>query len=97
MLPVTILAAAEADLMVAAEWYETRSPGLGTEFLRAADACFRLIQRTPEGYQVVAADARRARMRRFPFSVYYVPAPTRIVILAVLHFRRDPREWRRRL
>ena len=29
--------AAEADITEAARWYEQRSPGLGTEFLRAVD------------------------------------------------------------
>lgn len=97
MPPIVIRAAAETDMMLAAEWYETRALGLGTEFLRAVDACFGLIQRVPEGYQLVAPDARRARLRRFPFSVYYVATPARISILAVLHVRRDPREWQSRL
>ena len=88
---------AEADLLVAAEWYSSRAPGLGAEFLRAADVCFGLIQRHPEGFQVVGGEARRARLRRFPFSVFYVPTPAHIAILAVLHVRRDPREWQGRL
>ena len=94
---VIIRSGAEADLLVAAEWYASRAPGLGAEFLRAADVCFRLIQRHPQGYQVVGGEARRARLRRFPFSVFYVPTPERISILAVLHVRRDPREWQGRL
>ena len=94
---VIIRSDAEADLLVAAEWYASRAPGLGAEFLRAADVCFGLIQRHSDGYQVVAGEARRARLRRFPFSVFYVSTPTRIVVLAVLHVRRDPREWQGRL
>lgn len=45
----------------------------------------------------MAGEVRRVRLRRFPFSVFYVPSPTRISILAVLHVRRDPREWQGRL
>ena len=89
--------AAEADLLVAAEWYASRAAGLGTEFLRAADVCFSLIQRHPEAFPAVLAEARRARLKRFPFSVFYVSTPVRIAVLAVLHVRRDPREWQRRL
>ncbi|MBI4408234.1 MAG: type II toxin-antitoxin system RelE/ParE family toxin [Gemmatimonadetes bacterium] len=97
MPALLIRAAAETDMLLAAEWYETRAAGLGTEFVRAVDVCFGLIQRMPQGYQLVAPDVRRARLRRFPFSVYYVATPERIAILAVLHARRDPREWQSRL
>ncbi|HWP01958.1 MAG TPA: hypothetical protein VNL96_00730 [Gemmatimonadaceae bacterium] len=97
MPALLIRAAAEADMLLAAEWYETRASGLGTEFLRAADVCFSLIQRMPQGYQLVAPEVRRARLRRFPFSVYYVATTERIAIPAVLHARRDPGEWQSRL
>jgi len=88
---------AEADLIIASEWYETRSPGLGTEFLRPVDVCFALIRRHPSAFQQIEGMVRRARLRRFPFSVYYVPTTAEIAVLAVLHARRDPREWQRRL
>ena len=88
---------AEADLLIASEWYETRSPGLGTEFLRAVDVCFALIRRHPEAFQHIKDGVRRARLRRFPFSVYYAPTAERIAVLAILHARRDPREWQRRI
>ncbi len=95
--PVILRFAAEADVLLAAEWYETRAPGLGAAFGRAVDACLSLIQRHPEGFQVVASDVRRARLRRFPFSVYYVAREQSITVIAVLHVRRDPREWQHRL
>jgi toxin ParE1/3/4 len=97
MHEVIVRPAAEADLIVAAEWYASRAPGLGAEFLRAVDVCFRLIQRHPQGYQAVGGEARRARLPRFPFSVFYVATDRRISIIAVLHVRRDPREWQGRL
>jgi plasmid stabilization system protein ParE len=97
MPTLLIRAAAETDLLLATEWYETRATGLGTEFLRAVDVCFGLLRRMPQAYQLVAPAVRRARLRRFPFSVYYVATPERIAILAVLHARRDPREWQSRL
>jgi len=97
VLPLSIRRLAEADMMLAAEWYETRSPGLGTAFLRAVDACFGLIQRYPDGFQVVTKAVRRARLRRFPHAVYYIASQQQITILAVVHSRQDPREWQGRL
>ena len=97
MPALLIRPAAETDMLLATEWYETRAAGLGTDFLRAADVCFSLIQRMPEAFALVAPEVRRARLRRFPFSVYYLSTPEHIAILAVLHARRDPREWQGRL
>jgi len=34
---LVVRAAAEADILDAALWYEQRAPGLGTEFLLAVD------------------------------------------------------------
>jgi len=44
--------AAEADIAEAARWYEQRSPGLGSEFLRAVDVTIAEITRMPERYPV---------------------------------------------
>ncbi len=58
--------AAEADIAEAARWYEQRSPGLGSEFLRAVDVTLAETTRMPERYPVVRGRARRALLRRFP-------------------------------
>jgi hypothetical protein len=42
---------AEADLASAFRWYEAKSWGLGTEFLRAVDVCFAKVRRTPQAYR----------------------------------------------
>jgi plasmid stabilization system protein ParE len=36
-------------------------------------------------------------VRRFPYSVYYVVEPSQIVVLAIFHGRRDPKQWRSRV
>ena len=38
---------------------------------------------------------RRAKLRRFPFAVYYEIESEQIVVFAVWHYRRDPRGWKR--
>jgi len=93
----TVRPEAEADLLASTEWYDSKALGLGTEFVRAVDVCYSLIKRMPEMFQQVHSGARRARLRRFPYSVYYVYDERGITILACLHWRRHPREWMRRL
>lgn len=87
---------AESDTRSTRRWYERQSPGLGHEFLRAVEAILARVERTPELYAAVDQATRRARVRRFPFAVYYEIEADRIVIYAVWHYRRDPAEWQRR-
>jgi plasmid stabilization system protein ParE len=34
-------------------------------------------------------------MRRFPYSIFYVPADETIVVLSVFHASRKPKRWMR--
>ena len=88
--------AAEADIAEAARWYEQRSPGLGSEFLRAVDVTLAEVARMPERYPLVRGRARRALLRRFPYAVFFVASPDLVSVFACLHVRRAPRHWRER-
>lgn len=37
-----------------------------------------------------------ARMRRFPYCLYFTADAERVVVIALLHERRDPSAWRDR-
>jgi hypothetical protein len=56
---LTILTAAELDIIEAYDWYEGSEFGLGAQFLRCTDACLNLIQRHPSTYQIVHETYRR--------------------------------------
>ncbi len=94
---LVVRAAAEADVLDAALWYEQRSSGLGTEFLRAVDVTLAEIARMPERFPLVHREARRALLRRFPYAVCFVAAPDLISVVACMHARRDPRRWEERV
>ena len=51
------------------------------------------IDRTPELYSVVYQDIRRSFTHRFLYAVYYRVAANDVVVLGILHTRRDPQEW----
>jgi plasmid stabilization system protein ParE len=82
---------AERDLAEAYEWYESQLDGLGSDFLLRIDATLSSIQRTPDLYPAVYGKIRRALIRRFPYGIFYLVERNRIVVLGVLHARRDPR------
>lgn len=88
--------AARAEYAGAAQWYEARAPGVGYRFVDRVEQALSLIAEAPNRPAPVLANVRRARTRDFPFLIYYVVEDARIVVLAVLHARRDPAIWRRR-
>lgn len=84
---------AELDIQDAFEWYESQSSGLGSEFVRAVDACVSGIGRNPLAYQVIKKQARRALVRRFPYTIIFVFEQDTISIIACFHPKRDPKQW----
>jgi plasmid stabilization system protein ParE len=88
---------AETDLRNARAWYEAQSSGLGDEFLAEIDRIFSLIEARPDAYAIVHRKARKASVRRFPYVVLYVERQGDLVVLGVLHHRRDPGTARARM
>ena len=66
---------------------------VGAAFLLCVEEVIERIGRTPEMYAVVYQDIRRALTRRFPYALYYRVEGNEVVVVGVLHTRRDPREW----
>lgn len=87
----------EADLLQARDWYERQRSGLGDAFSDRAEEAIVRIQRMPRMYAMVFRDVRRAKIRTFPYLIYYRVQPDRIEVIAVLHGSRDPRLWQIRV
>ena len=96
-LSVVFRPAARAEFDGAALWYEDRQPGLGVQFVGEIDRAVDLASRYPDRYPVTHREVRCIRARRFPYSIFYVVEPQRIVVLAVFHARRDPAIWQARV
>ncbi len=94
---VLLRSEAETDIREAYQWYEMQVRGLGEEFLRAVDACLASVQRSPMAYSSIHKDIRRALLRRFPYSVFYLIEADRVIVLACFHARRDPQGLRSRM
>ena len=88
---------AEAELVEAFDWYESRTPGLGLDFVRAVDSLFNSILRNPLAYPVVYKTVRRGLTRRFPYEAFFLIQPDTVVILAVFHAKRNPKSWQERI
>ena len=97
MTPIEFHPEAEADMRATARWYETRSAGLGQQFLDAVNAATATIAANPEAFGFARPGIRRHLVRRFPFGILYQVEPDRAYILAVAHSRRKPNYWKHRL
>ena len=86
----------EDDLLEAAVWYEEQCAGLGKDFLDEAAATLSRISASPSAYPILHRSTRRALLLRFPFGVFYCIEDNAIVVIAVLHGSRNPRNWRTR-
>jgi hypothetical protein len=81
----------EDDAISGYSRYETKSPGLGDEFLRMFYACAGDIPRNHLLYPKVYNEFRRCLLRRFPYSVYFTIFNEQIIVTGLFHGARDPR------
>ena len=96
MADVIVRPGAQADIRETALWYESRRPGLGSEFTLRFDALVERIAQNPLQFPEIGSGVRRALLRRFPYAIYFVVAACPVVI-AVLHQHRHPDTWKQRL
>ena len=88
---------ADDDLLAARDWYEQQQSGLGQWFSDALIAALDRIKAMPQMYAIVFHNVRRAKLRTFPYLIYYRLLTDRIEVLAVLHGSRDPKRWQERV
>jgi plasmid stabilization system protein ParE len=87
---------AEDDLEDAARWYAGERSGLAERFLRDVDRTFARIRERPLQFPALSGGVRRALLHTFPYAVYFRVQDEIVVIVAILHLRRDPEKWRGR-
>ena len=85
---------ARADLLDVFHWYQAQRAGLGLDFKLCVDEVFSKLQKHPVIYKTIHLTIRRAIMKRFPFGVFYIIEGKKVIVLAVLHARRDPDNWK---
>ena len=96
-LRVELLAGADADLQTIFNRFEGYGDGCGVELLTAVDAYLERIAIFPEIAPMYCDGVRRQVMQGFPYGIFYEPHPTRILVVAILDLRQDPKKIRQRL
>jgi hypothetical protein len=97
MNSTVFLPEAEQEMLEAAHYYESQSPGLGTEFLSEVDRAVHSIITSPHTWPILEGALRRRLIRRFPCGILYRIEPEEILIIAVAHLRKRPGYWKERI
>jgi plasmid stabilization system protein ParE len=88
---------AEAELLSAAQYFESHLENLGLDFLLAVRRAYERILEFPSSGRPFGRRLRRTLVRGFPYGLLYRVEPSRILIVAVAHLHRRPGYWRSRL
>jgi hypothetical protein len=89
--------AAVFELEEAALYYGGIDADLGERFTSTAEVAIAEIKARPEMRRRFDGEARKARLKRFPYAlVYWIDGGT-LRIIAVMHLHREPGYWHGRV
>lgn len=93
---VRVLSCAERELVEAVDHYNEERPGLGYEFAEEVQLALDRVRSFPEAWPLFSPRSRRCVVSRFPYGILYQIRTDRILVLAIMHLKRDPKTWRQR-
>lgn len=96
-MQVVFTPAARVELFDALDWYESQRGGLGTRFREEVEATVIRMGENPQQFQVVLDDVHRARLRKFPYSLFFRLETDILLVIACFHAKRDPQRWQHRV
>lgn len=88
---------AQTEIDESAAYYDQQCQGLGRRFVDETYAAIQLAVEMPSIGVKVHKRTRRVLLKHFPYAVVYLPLDNHIVIVAVMHCRRRPHYWKKRI
>jgi len=85
--------AAKQELLEAAEFYESKLPGLAAGSLYEFEKAVGRILSHPKAGAVFSESNRYQLLRRFPYTIFYNEVQENITVLAIAHQSRKPGYW----
>jgi toxin ParE1/3/4 len=85
------------ELFEAKKWYDVQSKNLGNRFFKEIERSIAIIQQSPLRWNIYRDDIRWFHIHRFPFSIIYRVTDKLIQVLAVMHQRKRPFYWKKRI
>jgi plasmid stabilization system protein ParE len=88
--------AAKKELVDAVKYYNECGSGLGYIFMDEVETTIRRIMQHPKAWSKISKNARRCLTRRFPYGIIYQEVEKNILVIAVMHLKREPDYWKSR-
>lgn len=95
-MKVHVLSCAEREFVAAIDFYNSERAGLGYEFAEEVKDTLNRIAVFPEAWPLFSRRARRCFVRRFPYAVLYQVRDDSVLVVALLHTKRNPQTWQER-
>ena len=94
---VEFVSAAELELSDAVDYFNEKRTGLGVKFAEDVNQAILRIIEYPNAWQYLGRHVRRCQLTRFEYSLVYRVVGDVATVYAVMHLKRRPRYWRKRL
>ena len=82
----------EYDINDAYYWYESQLKGLGDDFLDEVSSCLHKLKTHPQLFGLTTNDYRKVVPKKFPYILLFKIIEDTVVVYAVFHTSRHPRE-----
>ena len=83
--------AAAAEIEVAISWHARPEINQASAFVKDLERTESHLRTLPALYQRVEGEIRRAVLRRFQYSLFYVIEQDQVIVLAFMHQHQKPR------
>jgi hypothetical protein len=96
-MKVRILSCAEREAAEAVDYYNLERRGLGFEFAAEVKRTLDRIRFCPDAWPPFSRRTRRCILNRFPYGILYQRRKDEILVIGIIHMKRDPLRWAERL
>jgi plasmid stabilization system protein ParE len=81
----------------AALYYAGQDSELQLRFIESIEECIERILESPTSWRTIDKEVRRCIAHIFPYAVLYTIDDEFVLIVAVMHFSREPEYWKDRI
>jgi hypothetical protein len=85
------------DVEEAYNYYNEKSPGLGSRFYNQFLSAIKRIENNPFSYLIIKEPVRRCKIKMFPYKVFYTITGESIFVIGVSHAKRSNAFIKKRL
>lgn len=94
---LVLTAVARHEIAQANKWYRQERRELAAAFRAELDHQLSRVRLRPTQFPIADGDVRRAKLRRFPYNLFFRIMPDAFYVIACFHSARDPALWKKQI